>query len=136
MSKSMNRRNFLRNVAMTTIGAAGLVVVPGRAAQQLLDEGETIIREDNILGDGSIITPEKSLEDIVDASRFGDNLADILLHSSGSVTFMRDPMFGDQNTFRAFGKISSLVDFKQDGIYKIYQGGTRSAAGMRYRGRR
>ena len=125
----MNRRDFLRKAATASVGASGLIILPSESAQSLLETGGATLEMDDIKTEGQIITAEDMLDEIVDLSQLGDNLANILVHSRGAVTFQ--PFLGDR--WRVYGEVSPDSTFKQDGKYKLAHGDSYNNVGLRHR---
>lgn len=124
----MNRRDFLRKAATATAGASGLIVLSSSVVASLAESGESAINVDDIKVPGEIITSENMIDEIVDISKFADNVAKVLLSTHEPLTFHRD---GD--LFRVFGSVPDSMQFKQHGKYKLH--GTRgmNTVGMRHR---
>lgn len=131
----MNRRDFLRRAATAGVGAAGTIVIANTKAEDLVETGKTILSLDDVKAEGKIITREDLVDEIIDISRFGDNLADILINSGGNVTFYPDPQLSgpDRVVWRVFGDAIATNKFKQDGKHILVQGNRNNRLNIRGR---
>lgn len=137
----MKRRDFLRSAATASIGAAGMIVIPSTSAQSILETGSATLTEDDIKTEGKIITSADLVDEIVDMSQLGDNLAEILIRSQGPITFFPEHDRVDQTKmfWRVAGYTSEGMKFKQHGTYQLARSGDRnmlSIPGTRDSGRR